>query len=75
MEPEYTRYELRENDVVMMVTDGVTDLSARPCANRQKEDWIYKILVQLDLPGVDSLLPLPAGGSKIEAGSVAEDDT
>jgi|GEM_PF-464368 stage II sporulation protein E len=74
VEPEYTRYELRENDVVVMVTDGVTDLARARAHNRQKEDWIYKILIQLDLPGVDSLCRYLLEAAKIEAGGSVEDD-
>lgn len=74
VEPEYTRYDLRENDLVVMVTDGVTDLPRSPAADRQREDWIYKILTQLDLSGVDALCHYLLEAAKIEAGGRVEDD-
>ena len=42
VEPEYTRYDLRENDLVVMVTDGVTDLPRSPAADRQRETGFIK---------------------------------
>ncbi|NLY88541.1 MAG: SpoIIE family protein phosphatase [Firmicutes bacterium] len=72
VEPEYIRCVLRENDIVVMVTDGVTD-PAR-VHNRQKEDWICKILTQLDLSGVDNLCRYLLEAAKIEAGGNVEDD-
>jgi len=74
VEPEYIRYDLRENDLVVMVTDGVTDLARTGTNSRQKEDWIYKILTQLDLSGVDSLCHYLLEAAKIEAGGSVEDD-
>lgn len=74
VEPEYIRCDLRENDLVVMVTDGVTDLARTRAADRQKEDWIYKILTQLDLSGVDALCHYLLEAAKIEAGGRVEDD-
>lgn len=69
VEPEYIRYTLQENDVVVMVTDGAVDFR-----NREKEDWIYKVLKKLDLSGVDSLCRYLLESARIETAGAVEDD-
>lgn len=69
VEPEYTRYTLQENDLVVMVTDGVIDFG-----KGKNEDWIYKVLKNMDLTGVDSLCRYLLESARIEAGGVVEDD-
>lgn len=69
VEPEYIRYPLKENDLIIMMTDGFHGL--------QKEgegDWILKALKKLDFMRVDSLCEYLQELAMIQSGGGIEDD-
>lgn len=67
VDAETSKFQLEPGDLVVMVTDGVSDSKI----NEQKDDWIWRALTKMDLTGPEALgqflLRAAAGDSSVGA--------
>ncbi|HBG17434.1 MAG TPA: hypothetical protein DDW93_11675 [Firmicutes bacterium] len=68
VEPEYYRDYLDHGDLIVMVSDGVTE------NQKSDEDWVLKTLKKLDIGGVEPFCQYLLELAKIETDGEIKDD-